>query len=84
VFGGIPSIDTRQVQTSVLVDNGQTVVLGGIYETETADSVRRVPFFSDLPLLGVLFRQTNKVDNKNELLVFVTPKILKEQLTVSR
>jgi type IV pilus assembly protein PilQ len=84
VFGGIPSIDTRQVQTSVLVDNGQTVVLGGIYETESADSVTRVPFFSDLPVVGALFRSTNKIDNKNELLVFVTPKILKEQLTVSR
>jgi type IV pilus assembly protein PilQ len=84
IFGGIPSIDTRQVQTSVLVDNGQTVVLGGIYETESADTVTRVPFFSNLPVVGALFRSTNKIDNKNELLVFVTPKILKEQLTVSR
>ena len=77
VFGGIPSIDTREVQTQILVDNGQTVVLGGIYEQEKTNEVDRVPFFGDLPIIGALFRQTREVDDKSELLIFVTPKILK-------
>jgi len=71
-----PSIDTRQVQSQLLVDNGQTVVLGGIYETVAANQVTRVPFFSDLPLLGFLFRTTKTTDDRSELLIFVTPKIL--------
>jgi len=71
-----PSIDTREVQSQLLVDNGQTVVLGGIYETEKASQVTRVPFFSDLPFVGVLFRSSIEVDDRTELLIFVTPKIL--------
>jgi type IV pilus assembly protein PilQ len=78
-FGGsVPSIDTRSVETQVLVDNGQTVVLGGIYETEKADQVSKVPFLGDIPLIGALFRSTRVVSNKSELLIFVTPKILSE------
>jgi len=68
----------RQVQTKVLVDNGETVVLGGVYEQVTDSSVRRVPFFGDLPLVGGLFRNKNNSTDKQELLIFVTPKILKE------
>ncbi|MBL4763174.1 MAG: type IV pilus secretin PilQ [Gammaproteobacteria bacterium] len=83
IFSGIPSIDTRTVKTQVLVDNGQTVVLGGIYETTTNDAVDKVPFFGDLPILGALFRHSIKVDKKSELLVFITPKILKEQLSLA-
>jgi type IV pilus assembly protein PilQ len=71
-----PSIDTREVQSQLLVDNGQTVVLGGIYETIKSDQVTRVPFFSDIPVLGNLFKTTRKVDDRTELLIFVTPKIL--------
>jgi type IV pilus assembly protein PilQ len=71
-----PSIDTREVQSQLLVDNGQTVVLGGIYETVVANQVTRVPFFSDLPFVGNLFKQTKEVDDRTELLIFVTPKIL--------
>ncbi|MDH3760152.1 MAG: type IV pilus secretin PilQ [Gammaproteobacteria bacterium] len=71
-----PSIDTREVQSQLLVDNGQTVVLGGIYETETRTQITRVPFFSDLPLIGNLFKSTNEIDDRTELLIFVTPKIL--------
>ncbi len=71
-----PSIDTREVQSQLLVDNGQTVVLGGIYETEKAQQVTRVPFFSDLPVIGNLFKTTREVDDRTELLIFVTPKIL--------
>ena len=76
--GSIPSIDTRAIQTQVLVDNGQTVVLGGIYETEESEDVSKVPFLGDIPGLGALFHSTRKVSNKSELLIFVTPKILKE------
>ncbi|MCP4470762.1 MAG: type IV pilus secretin PilQ [Gammaproteobacteria bacterium] len=78
-FGGglsAPSIDTREVQSQLLVDNGQTVVLGGIYETEKTTQVSRVPFFSDLPLIGNLFKSSYEVDDRTELLIFVTPKIL--------
>jgi type IV pilus assembly protein PilQ len=71
-----PSIDTREVQSQLLVDNGQTVVLGGIYETEKANQVTRVPFFSDLPFIGTLFKSSIEVDDRTELLIFVTPKIL--------
>ncbi len=78
--GSIPSIETREVQTQVLVENGETVVLGGIYEQFKNDGVEKVPFFGDIPVLGVLFRRTIKQDSKDELLIFVTPKILKESL----
>lgn len=78
LFNGIPSIDTRKVQTQVLVDNGETVVLGGIYEQTKSDTVERVPFFGDLPYVGFMFRNVNKKDTKRELLVFITPKIVKE------
>jgi type IV pilus assembly protein PilQ len=71
-----PSIDTREVQSQLLVDNGQTVVLGGIYETEQITQVTRVPFFSDLPIIGNLFKSTSNIDDRSELLIFVTPKIL--------
>lgn len=80
IFAGVPSIDTREVNTQVLVNNGDTVVLGGIYEQTRSDQVDKVPLLGDIPLLGALFRQTRKVDDKAELLIFVTPKILKEGL----
>jgi type IV pilus assembly protein PilQ len=79
-FNGVPSINTQSVETQLLVDNGETVVLGGVFEQTKSDSVRRVPFFSDLPLVGVLFRTTTNVDDKQELLIFVTPKIIKNGL----
>ncbi len=76
--GQVPSIDTRSVETQVLVNNGQTVVLGGIYETEQGEDYRKVPFLGDIPGIGYLFRSTTRTSNKSELLIFVTPKILKE------
>ena len=76
--GTIPSIDTRSVETQVLVANGQTVVLGGIYETERRELVKKVPVLGDVPFLGALFRSTNRIENKAELLIFVTPRILEE------
>src|SRR5690606_26219096 len=80
IYGGIPSINTREVATQVLVDNGETVVLGGIYEQTRVNSVEKVPFLGDLPGLGVLFRSKTETNDKSELLVFVTPKIIKESL----
>jgi type IV pilus assembly protein PilQ len=76
--GTVPSIDTRAVETQVLVANGQTVVLGGIYETERRETIKKVPFLGDIPILGALFRSKQRVDNKSELLIFVTPRILEE------
>jgi len=80
VFLGVPSIDTRSVKTQVLVDNGETVVLGGIYEQRKTKSSRRVPFFGDLPVVGFLFKTNSNEDTKRELLIFVTPKIIKDSL----
>jgi type IV pilus assembly protein PilQ len=76
--GFVPSIDTRDVQTTVLVNDGETVVLGGIYETENRDSVQKVPVLGDIPGLGFLFRTKNTVSNRAELLIFVTPRILRD------
>lgn len=78
VFFDVPSIDTKEVLTQVLVDNGDTVVLGGVYEQEKSKEVDKVPLLGDIPVLGALFRQTRNRDDKTELLIFVTPKILKE------
>jgi type IV pilus assembly protein PilQ len=76
--GFVPSIDTREIVTQVLVNDGQTVVLGGILETERRDAENKVPLLGDLPFLGHLFKQTTATDNKGELLIFVTPRILRE------
>ena len=82
IFAGIPSIDTREVTTQVLVNNGDTVVLGGIYEQITRDEVDKVPFLGDIPLIGYFFRHTLESDERRELLIFVTPKILKDALSL--
>lgn len=76
--GFVPSIDTREIVTQVLVNDGQTVVLGGILETERRDAENKVPYLGDVPVLGRLFKQTTTTDNKDELLIFVTPRILRE------
>jgi type IV pilus assembly protein PilQ len=76
--GTVPSIDTRSIETQVLVKDGQTIVLGGIYETERRETVNKVPFLGDLPVVGFFFRSKQRVDNKAELLIFVTPRILEE------
>ncbi len=76
--GFVPSIDTNEVVTQVLVNNGETVVLGGIYATERRQVDSKVPYLGDLPVVGRLFKSTQTTSNKSELLIFVTPKILKE------
>lgn len=82
IFRNIPSIDTKTVRTSVLVDNGDTAVLGGIFETVTRTDVVKVPLLGDIPVLGAFFRRTSKQQDKTELLIFITPRIIKESLTV--
>jgi type IV pilus assembly protein PilQ len=76
--GSVPSIDTREIITQVLVNDGQTVVLGGILDTTKTRSANKVPFFADIPVLGYLFQSTTNINNKTELLIFITPKILRE------
>jgi type IV pilus assembly protein PilQ len=76
--GTVPSIDTREIITQVLVNDGQTVVLGGILETTKSKSADKVPFLGDVPVLGNLFKTTTNINNKTELLIFITPKILRE------
>jgi len=78
--GQVPQIDTREVNTSALVDNGQTVVLGGIYEVNKSNTVSKVPGLGDIPGLGALFRNTKRSTTKAELLIFVTPRILSDTL----
>jgi type IV pilus assembly protein PilQ len=79
-----PSIDTKQVTTEVLVENGGTVVIGGIYTQDERTTVTKVPVLGDLPYLGFLFKTTIKFDNRNELLIFVTPRILKETMRINQ
>jgi len=78
--GQVPQIDTREINTSVLVDNGQTVVLGGIYEITKQNTANKVPGLGDIPGVGMLFRHTTRQNDKAELLIFVTPRILSESL----
>jgi type IV pilus assembly protein PilQ len=74
------AIDTKHVQTQVLVENGGTVVIGGIYTQNLQTTITKVPFFGDIPFLGVLFRNNTRIDNKTELLVFITPRIVEDRL----
>lgn len=81
-FGGEPPIDTNQIETQVLVDNGQTVVLGGILTTEQLSQIAKTPLLGDLPLIGRLFRYTQESNEKVELLVFITPRLLDDGLMI--
>jgi type IV pilus assembly protein PilQ len=77
---GSAAINTNRVETSVLVNDGETVVLGGIFQQEKINSVTKTPFLGDLPWIGNLFRNTVKRDNKQELLIFITPRLMKDAL----
>ena len=79
---GVPPINTRNVSTQVLVDDGETVVLGGIYNQTDRNSLDKTPFFGDLPAVGWLFKKNRVERRRQELLIFVTPKILKENLSI--
>jgi len=78
----VPSINTREIATQVLVNDGQTVVLGGILETTQREDDTKVPYLGDIPVLGHLFKNTNHQDNKDELMIFITPKIVHEGVNV--
>ena len=75
--GDIPQLTKREVSTAVLVDNGQTVVIGGVYEFKNRDDVDKVPWLGDIPFLGYLFKKQSKALDKSELLIFLTPRVLK-------
>jgi type IV pilus assembly protein PilQ len=77
-----PSIDTKQVSTEVLVENGGTVVIGGIYQSTENNTVNKIPVLGDLPYIGFLFKQDLRQDDKTELLVFISPRVLKSSLTL--
>lgn len=80
VFAGVPSINTNEITTQVLVDNGQTVVLGGIFQTDKNTTITKTPFLGDLPYVGRLFRRTLERDDKQELLIFITPRVIQDAL----
>jgi type IV pilus assembly protein PilQ len=84
VDGSVISVDTKQVKTQVLVDNGGTVVIGGIFQMTESNLTNKVPLLGDVPGLGVLFRQNTKQLNKTELMVFLTPKVITERGTAQR
>lgn len=81
VFNGVPSINTNNVKTQVLVNNGETIVLGGIFTVNTSESVTKTPFLGDLPYVGGLFRRNTRSDQKQELLIFITPRLIRDSLT---
>jgi type IV pilus assembly protein PilQ len=82
VFNGVPSIDTQNINTQVLVGNGETAVLGGIFEQTVRNDVEKVPFFGDLPIMGNLFKKRTTQNDKKELLIFITPRIMDESLNL--
>ena len=76
-----PTIDTNSLETQVLVENGETIVLGGIFRSEETFATTKTPFFGDIPLIGVLFRRTEHLETKAELLIFITPRLIKDTLS---
>ncbi len=80
IYAGTPSINTKKVDTQVLVENGGTVVVGGVYTQDITDSTTAMPGLADIPVLGWLFKENNLAKSKKELLVFITPKILKDSV----
>lgn len=82
-FNGVPSIITKEIQTNVLVNNGQTIVLGGIYRQDKNSAINRIPFFGELPVVGVLFRNKQITLHNEELLIFITPKIITNSLSIT-
>jgi len=76
-----PTIDTNALETQVLVENGETIVLGGIFRSEETNAVTKTPFLGDIPYLGVLFRRTEFTEDKAELLIFITPRLVKDTLS---
>ncbi len=82
-FNGVPAILTKEIQTNVLVNNGQTIVLGGIYTQDKTKTINRIPFFGQLPVVGSLFRNSQIGLKNDELLIFITPKIIANSLSIT-
>ena len=76
------AINTKHIKTQVLVENGGTVVIGGIFEVNETENETKVPFFGDLPVVGILFKSKSRSSNKQEMLVFITPKVVAERAVV--
>lgn len=83
LFNGVPAILTKEIQTNVLVSNGQTIVLGGIYQQDKSKTITRIPFFGQLPVVGNLFKNTQISLTNDELLIFITPKIITNSLAIT-
>jgi type IV pilus assembly protein PilQ len=79
VFNGTPSINTKSIQTQVLVENGGTVVIGGIFEQEEREDISKVPWLGDIPYLGNLFKTRTNSRTKTEMLIFLTPKVITDR-----
>ena len=82
-YQGVPAILTKEIQTTVLVNNGQTIVLGGIYKKEDTSAVNRIPFLGGLPFVGPLFRNSVVESRNEELLIFITPRIITNALAMT-
>jgi type IV pilus assembly protein PilQ len=82
-FNGVPAILTKQIETNVLVNNGQTLVLGGIYKLDKTRAIVRIPFLGNIPVLGMLFRNKRNIIKHEELLIFITPKIIRHSFTTN-
>ena len=78
----IPAIDTKRIKTQVRVNNGETLVLGGIFDGDESSTVSKVPLLGDMPVFGNLFKTTTKENSKTELIIFLTPRILDERLSL--
>ena len=79
--GSVPAIDTKSITTQISVNNGDTAVIGGIYEEQVTNTISKVPFLGDIPVAGNLFKSTLRSADKTELLIFLTPRIIKETVT---
>ena len=80
IYSGVPSINTKKVNTEVLVENGGTVVIGGVFTQDISNSTQKVPLLGDVPVVGWLFKNNVKSDDKSELLIFITPKIMNDEM----
>ncbi len=83
LFNGVPAILTKEIQTNVLVSNGQTIVLGGIYQQDKSSAINRIPFLGQLPVIGALFRNKNITSRNEELLIFITPRIITNSFSLT-
>ncbi|MCK9202099.1 MAG: type IV pilus secretin PilQ [Gallionella sp.] len=82
IYGGVPSINTKQVSTQVMVENGGTVVIGGVFTQDIGDTTQKVPLLGDVPVVGWMFKNNVKSDTRSELLIFITPKIMKDAMNL--